>query len=80
MAAKTVFWCHVCDHNQVHSNDTKTGKFYQVFGHQYLPAMKVVNGKYEMQPQGSGDYHSIVFAVCNECNLLDSLREINLED
>ena len=53
-----VYWCNVCDDNQVHSDKPETGKFYQVFGHEFH----------------TGDYTSVFFAVCSTCDVMKSLK------
>ena len=57
--AKQIYWCEACDNKQVDSTDKNTGKFYQVFGHAFE----------------TGDYHSVFFALCPECSVLDCLKE-----
>ena len=57
-----IYWCHVCDANKVHSNKPETGKFYHVFGHAF----------------DDGNYHSIFFAICPDCNVLDALNVVQI--
>ena len=46
-----VYWCQVCDSNQVDSTKPETGKFYHCFGHDFE----------------TGDYTSVFFAHCARC-------------
>lgn len=53
------FWCSVCDHNQVDSNNKETGKFFVAHGHAFNAESK----------EYDGDYHGVMFAVCPNCLL-----------
>jgi hypothetical protein len=57
-----VYWCAVCDANRIDSTKPETGVFYQVAGH-------------ELQ---SGDYNSVFFAICPDCNALDALHTVKV--
>ena len=57
------FYCSECDGALIHSDKPETGTFYQVFGHQYIGE----------KTTASNDYHSIIFALCPQC---DKLKEI----
>jgi hypothetical protein len=53
-----VMWCVVCDTAVVDSAIPETGTFYSAQGHQWSAA-----GEFR------GDYHIVLFAVCNNCKL-----------
>jgi hypothetical protein len=52
------FWCNDCDSALVISDKPETGTFYEQFGHQC------------MYGQGDivGDWHSVIFALCPNCD------------
>lgn len=61
------WWCEVCDANQVDSTDPNTGKFYLIHGVEH--------------PAGGRDnWTSVLFAVCCNCNPMDAMRCVNVED
>lgn len=64
MLAKFEYWCSVCDHKIVASNNPTTGKFFQVYG---CGSMK-------------GGYGAILLAVCPDCSPVDCLKEVNAEN
>lgn len=59
---KLEHWCADCDSRIVKSDDPSTGTFYQVFGHQWRGIEE------ERMVDGSGDYHSVIFALCSDCD------------
>ena len=58
------FWCSVCDQHLVDSTNKQTGRFYQVFGHEFH----------------TGDYTSVFIAVCPLCDRQDTLKDVNPQD
>lgn len=56
---EAVYYCSCCDHNIVDRRKPETGKFY------------VVHGNTNDRSQGKdwcGEYKSVGFAICHECN------------
>ena len=53
------FWCSECDHSKVDSSNPNSGRFFQVGGHVR---------KFEDEGLGdTGDYESVIFAICANC-------------
>jgi hypothetical protein len=55
------WFCEVCDSNVVVSDKPDSGKFYRVYG----------------RKSDADDWHSIVLAVCNECDPKNALQVVD---
>jgi hypothetical protein len=55
------FWCSECDNKKVYSDKPETGKFFNQFGHNWIPQVGNTPGKI------GDDYNQIIFALCAEC-------------
>jgi hypothetical protein len=51
------FWCSDCDNYVVDSNDSNTGNFFKVDGHEFSRISNRHEGKYTV----------VMFAVCRNC-------------
>lgn len=51
------YWCNVCDHNIVDSENPLTGHYYVQIGHAWNSKSKNYDG----------DYTGVMFALCYEC-------------
>ncbi len=51
------FWCKVCDHRQVDSNQPETGTFHVIHGHSFD----------RERQEYAGEYLGVMFAVCKVC-------------
>lgn len=59
-------WCQICDSRQVDSARPDTGKFFRVFG---------------IELTAEERYVSSFFAVCDQCNVMNAVKEIpNVEN
>lgn len=56
-ATHSNFWCHICDGRQVDSDKPESGNFFVTFGHMFDRKTRHYDG----------DYHGVMFAVCNHC-------------
>lgn len=63
-----IFWCSVCDYNQVNYNKPETGSFYGVSGEVH----PVGKSWYEQEVV---DSRMVVFAVCPECKVEEVLHK-----
>lgn len=61
---KHEFWCEVCDGKIVDSTKPETGKFYSVSG-----------CLWSAPDEFNGDYKSVLFAVCPDCDPMNALCE-----
>ena len=62
------FWCNVCDAVSVDSEDKSTGTVYEAVGHVVKHDNKTVE-----------ECQCIVFSVCNDCKLEDTVKPTQLE-
>ena len=53
------FWCAECDQSMVDSSNPNSGRFFQVAGH--------VRKFARMGKDDTGDYESVIFAICANC-------------
>jgi hypothetical protein len=51
------FWCNDCDRHIIDSNDSNTGSFFKVDGHEISRS----SSKHE------GRYTTVMFAICKVC-------------
>jgi hypothetical protein len=60
------FYCSICDSCVIDSNDPSTGKFFYAFGHRWMPNWRV--RLEDATPKDAiGDYHMVIWAVCQDC-------------
>jgi len=71
---ETEFWCAECDGNKVHSDKPETGRFFNQFGHTWIPPQHTRNGRV------GDEYVQIIFALCADCLTKGGFVEPDADD